>query len=239
MWVPSTEVQNNFGKYLDIASEQEEVIVTRQGRPIVRMLSALGESFISEEAWDYMTDGEKRTTYEEFLKLTENSDARYELIDGIVYCLSSPSYKHQIAVAEIYGNFYNWFKGKKCKPLTSPLDIKLEKSKDNICSVQPDIVVICDTENVNEKGRYFGVPALAVEVLSGSTKKNDMIKKLDLYMKTGVREYWLVDTDKKQIFIYSFEEKNIKDYSLFINGNTVRSLVFEGLEISLQEVFAE
>jgi prevent-host-death family protein len=238
MQVPSTEVQNNFGKYLNIASEEEEVIVTRQGRPIVRMLSAMGEH-ISEEAEDYMTDGGKWTTYEEFLELTEKSDARYELIDGEVYCFASPSYCHQVVVGEILANFSNWFKGKKCRPLTSPFDIKLKKSDDNICQVQPDIVVICDTENVDEKGRYFGVPALAVEVLSGSTKKKDMIKKLNLFMLTGVKEYWLVDTDKKQIYAYSFDELNIKDYNVFINGGTVKSDAFPGLEVSLKDVFPE
>lgn len=237
MQVPSTEVQNNFGKYLKIASEEEEVIVTRKGRPIVRMLSCLGECFVSEEAEDYLADGRRRTTYEEFLKLTENSDFRYELIDGEVYCLASPSYYHQIVVAEIYGNFYNWFKDKKCKPLPAPLDIKLEKSEANICSVQPDIVVVCDTDNINEKGRYMGVPALVVEVLSESTRKNDMIKKLNLFMLTGVSEYWLVDTDKRQIFVYSFEERNINDYNVYVGEATVKSDTFRGLEIKLQDVF--
>lgn len=239
MRVPSTEVQNNFGKYLKIASEEEEVIVTRKGRPIVRMLSCLGECFVSEEAEDYFEGEGQRTTYEEFLKLTENTDFRYELIDGQVYCLASPSYFHQFTVDEIYGNFFNWFKGKKCRPITSPLDITLKKSEDNTCVVQPDIVVICDSESVDEMGRYMGVPALVVEVLSNSTKKKDMIKKLDLFMQTGVGEYWLVDIEKRQIYVYSFEGRNIKDFSAYVDGSTVRSHEFEGLEIKLEDVFPD
>ena len=237
MKVPSTEVQNNFGKYLKIASEEEEVIITRKGRPIARMLSCMGEWLVSQEAGDYSEGDGQRTTYEEFLKLTGDSDFRYELIDGVVYSLVSPSYHHQTVVAEIYGRFFNWFKGKQCRPLTSPLDITLKKSEDNTCVVQPDIVVVCDSQNVNEKGRYMGVPVLVVEVLSDSTRNKDMIKKLDLFMKAGVREYWLVDIQKRYIHAYSFEGYSIKDYYAYVGNGTVRSGVFEGLEVVLGEVF--
>jgi Uma2 family endonuclease len=40
------------------------------------------------------------------------------------------------------------------------------------------------------------VPTLAVEVLSRSTRSKDMLKKLDLFMQTDVKEYWIVDPDK-------------------------------------------
>ncbi len=38
MKVPSTEVQNNFGKYLKIASELEDVIVTRKGFEVAKIV---------------------------------------------------------------------------------------------------------------------------------------------------------------------------------------------------------
>ena len=37
MIVSSTEVQNNFGKYLDIASGQE-IVITKNGLPVARLL---------------------------------------------------------------------------------------------------------------------------------------------------------------------------------------------------------
>jgi antitoxin (DNA-binding transcriptional repressor) of toxin-antitoxin stability system len=46
--VDSTAIQNNFGKYLDLAST-EEILITKNGRPVSRLL---GEntvvSFLSE-----------------------------------------------------------------------------------------------------------------------------------------------------------------------------------------------
>ena len=37
MLVNSTEIQNNFGKYLDLAAGQE-IVITKNGMPVARML---------------------------------------------------------------------------------------------------------------------------------------------------------------------------------------------------------
>lgn len=73
-------------------------------------------------------------------------------------------------------------KGKDCEPLTAPFDVTLfkEGKAKNINVVQPDILVICDREKIDKNGKYQGIPALVVEVLSESTRSRDMIKKLDL-----------------------------------------------------------
>ncbi len=237
MKVPSTEVQNNFGKYLKIASELEEVIVTRKGYEVAKIVPCEERSILAEEAANYIFNDRWKVSYEEFLKMVENSDLRYEYIDGEVYLLSSPVYNHQASVAEIFATFHNWFKGKKCRPLTSPFDVTLVKSKDNINVVQPDIIVICDTDKIDASGKYKGVPALAVEVLSRSTRSKDMLKKLDLYMHTDVREYWIVDPDKKEVSIYNFEKQDISDHDTCIGDMTVKSKVFAGLEVRLADIF--
>ena len=237
MKVSSTEVQNNFGKYLKIASELEDVIITRKGREVAKIVPIGERSIIAEEAADYIYNDRWRLSYEEFLKLVENSDLRYEYIDGEVYLLASPAYNHQVCVSELFVIFYNWFKGKKCRPLTSPFNVTLIKSKDNINVVQPDIIIICDTDKIDASGKYKGVPALVVEVLSGSTKTKDMVKKLDLYMQTGVKEYWIVDPDKKEVTVYCFEKYDIADHNTYMRDMTVKSKIFSGLEVNLAEIF--
>ena len=239
MLIPSTEVKNNFGKYLKIASELEDVIVTRNGKEIIRMTSCEDRPVVREEALNYYFNREGKMTYLEFLALTENSDLRYEYIDGEVYCLAAPSYKHQIAVSEIFTAFHTWFKGKKCRPLTSPFDVTLKRHNDNVNVVQPDIMVLCDTQKVDAKGKYQGVPTLLVDELSESTRKKDMQRKLDLYADTGVKEYWMVDPAKEEVYQYSFEAKEIKDIRVCNSDMTVRSIYFEGLEIKVADIFAD
>lgn len=239
MLVPSTEVKNSFGKYLKIASELEDVIVTRNGKELIKMTSCEDRPMVREEALNYYFNREGKMTYLEFLALTENSDLRYEYIDGEVYCLAAPSYKHQIAVREILLAFGIWFKGKKCRPLTSPFDVTLMRNKDNINVVQPDIMVLCDTKKVDAKGKYQGVPTLVVEVLSEFTRKKDMQRKLALYTDTGVKEYWIVDPVKEEVYLYGFEAKEIRDIQVYNRDMTVRSIYFEGLEIKVADIFAD
>ncbi len=237
MRVTSTEIQNNFGKYLALASASEEIIITKNSKDIAKLVSCSTADSVEEECCIYEDENGPRMTYEEFIKLTGESDKRYELIDGELFLLASPSYAHQRTVAEISGCFYNWFKGKKCRPLTSPFDVTLIKGDNNKNVVQPDLLVICDTDKIDEKGKYWGIPTLVVEVLSPSSRKHDMLRKLNLYALTGIKEFWLADTSKKAIYLYNFENEGIEDFITYTNCNTARSNVFEGLEIPLEDIF--
>ncbi len=239
MRVPSTKVQNNFGKYLKYVEANEEIIVTKKGRDAARIVPCENPGGgVMEETAEYKSTG--WVTYEEFLELTEASEQRFELIDGVIYYMASPSYSHQHIIHEVHGTFYNWFKGKKCIPLTSPFDVTLIKSEDNICVVQPDIIVICDKENMDKKDRYKGVPTLAIEVLSPSTRGKDMIKKLDLYMQCGVKEYWIIDPKNEHVLVYSLESNDIADSRTYRKGADlhVQSAYFSGLQVSLEDMFA-
>ncbi len=240
MRVPSTEVQNNFGKYLKFVEVNEEIIVTKNGKDIARILPCDDprKSLVAEGAAEYQTR-EGRVTYEEFLELVEASEQRFELIDGVIYNLASPSYEHQYAVHELFGTFYNWFKNKTCIPLTSPFDITLFKAEDNICVVQPDIIVICDRDNMDPKGKYRGVPTLVVEVLSPSTRSKDILKKLELYKQCGIKEYWMVDPKNNLVTIYSLDQNEITDSAAFHKGahDYVESGYFKGLKVALADMF--
>jgi Uma2 family endonuclease len=238
MEVASTEVQNNFGMYLKLA-QYEDVIVTKNGKKVV-VIKAFTEraksySTAAENAESYAWKKEK-ISYEDFLKLTEASENRYEYIDGEVYLLSSPSYDHQSIIVEVLNTMYNYFKSKKCRPLTAPFDVTLTIDE-NTNVVQPDIIVICDTEKINEKRRYTGIPALVMEVLSTSSQKNDMLKKLNLYLHAGIEEYWIVNPMRKEVYYYHFAEQDIKDYRVYKDNDTIQSIIFNGLTIPLKKIF--
>jgi prevent-host-death family protein len=244
MKVNSTELQNNFGKYLMLAA-QEDIIITRNGMEIAK-LSAIREGVLDhgtvpgtvmEKAEEYGYGGRK-ASYEEFLELTKDTEERYEYIDGEIYLLTSPRTVHQTALTELIGIFYNWFQGKKCVPLVAPYDITLRRNPENINVVQPDIMVICDLEkNLDENDYYKGVPELVIEILSKSTRSKDLIKKLDLYMSCGVREYWIVNPINREVIVYLFEDKNISSNITYRKPEIVQSFIFEGLSAELDRIF--
>jgi prevent-host-death family protein len=242
--ITSSEIQNNFGKYLKLA-ETEEVVITKNGKKVAQLTPYSGvdtpEHWVVGESPAAYKKAGVRVTYEEFLKIAEDGENRYEYIDGEIYLLGSPVYAHQKAVREILGEFIVWFRGKNCEPLTSPFDVTLFKGekKDNACVVQPDIFVICDRENIDEKGQYHGTPALVVEVLSDSTRGRDLIKKLDLYLESGVQEYWIVNTESAEIYLYVLKNQAIEKILSFKGDEDVQSVIFHGLSVSLKQVFSK
>jgi len=239
MRASATEVKNNFGKYLKIAAN-EDVIIVRNGKELACLSrydpDAKNKFLVCEGAAAYSSQEPLKATYEEFLRLVENSVNRYEYINGIIYLLASPTHHHQSVSSKIYVKLYNWFQGKKCKPFYSPYDVTMQIGQERN-TVQPDILVICDEEKVDEKGKYHGIPSLVVEVLSQSTKSKDMLVKLELYMKGGVDEFWIVDPESKQVYIYTFKDKEILSLAVSRHSDTAKSIIFDGLEVNVEEIF--
>ena len=151
-------------------------------------------------------------TVEDYLAWPENQ--RIELIDGVIYDMAAPNDIHQIIVLELGTLFRNYVRDKKgsCIPFISPIDVQLDK--DDKTMVQPDVLVLCD-KNKRKDGKIFGAPDLVVEVLSPSTRKKDVIKKLSKYQKAGVREYWIVDPRDKKVIVYSNMTPEEKDITIY------------------------
>jgi len=97
---------------------------------------------------------------------------------------------------------------------------------------------ICDLEEkLNDDDYYKGVPTLVVEILSKSTRRKDLIKKLDLYMSCGIGEYWIVNPDNKEVTVYHFEDDNISKNATYKNEEAAQSYLFEGLSAEISKIF--
>lgn len=240
--VTATELKSNLGKYLDYVSEDNEVIVTKNGRKAIRLtpyITDIERYFtVGEKATDYQYGG-KKVSYEEFMEIYEKSELRMEYINGEIVLLSSPSTYHQ----EISGNLHiilsNYLKGKPCKVFYSPFDVHFFKKDFKYPDVmQPDLLIACDLEHaVNERGRYMGTPTLVVEILSPGTRSRDMVDKLNTYMLSGVREFWVVDPDSGTVLVYGFKGFQLDAFTTYKKDEQVRSYWFEGLEAAAGEIF--
>ncbi len=161
-------------------------------------------------------------------------DRRAELIDGVIYDMSSPSFVHQEIISEFVYQIKDYIhknKG-KCKVLPAPIDVQLDCDEKTM--LQPDVVILCDDKK-NKNRCIFGPPDFVCEVLSSSTKFRDSVLKLWKYMNAGVREYWMVDTDKKKVICYFFEQgEEAAEYSL---EDDIPVMIYEGkLKISLRNI---
>lgn len=136
---------------------------------------------------------------------------RAELIDGEIYYMAPPSRTHQKISSYLHNKIYNYIQENngKCEVYAAPFAVFL--SEDNINYVEPDISVICDLSKLDEKGCH-GAPDWIIEIVSSSSKPRDYMAKLFKYRTAGVREYWIVDPEKKMTMVYTFEKDIVEQY---------------------------
>ena len=240
--ITATEFKTNLGKYLDYVIDDHEVIITKNGRKSVRLTPYITEIeryfTVREKALDYQYGG-KKVSYEEFMEIYEKSELRMEYINGEIILLASPDTFHQDISGNLHILLRTYLKDKKCKVFYAPFDVHFHKKDFKTPDVmQPDLLVACDVEDtVNEKGRYMGTPALCIEILSKSTRSKDMVDKLNTYMLSGVREFWIVDPKKKSVLVYGFKDFEVDEFIAYKLEDTLISYHFTGLEIAAKEIF--
>jgi Uma2 family endonuclease len=185
-----------------------------------------------------LPDEEHRFTYADYKAWELDEGERFELIDGIAYGMAAPNDFHQAILTELVRQLGNYLHGKPCKVRPAPYDVRLfyaeDESDDTV--VQPDISVICDEKKRGPEGGR-GAPDLVVEILFPSNIAEEMVRKFNLYMKAGVREYWIVAPKSKIIQSFVLENGAYRG-TVYDSAAVLNSAVLEGLSITLNDVFA-
>jgi len=172
-------------------------------------------------------------TEDDYYNLPEN--IRAELIEGnIIYNQAAPSRIHQTILMELSGTIRDYLKSKggPCRVYPAPFAVKLKKDRKTI--VEPDISVICDPNKLTDRG-CTGAPDWIIEIVSPGNSSNDYILKLNLYANSGVREYWIVDPDKKRVFVY-FLEKAKFEVETYTFHDKIKVNIYDDLYIDFTEL---
>ncbi len=173
-------------------------------------------------------------TLEQYEAMPETE--RVEILDGIVYDMASPSQLHQMILTELLVSIKNYIKRKngKCSIFPAPFDVKLNDLPLTI--VQPDIMIVCDDKKLDGK-RCNGAPDFIIEIVSPSNPEDDYVRKLYYYQKYGVREYWIVDPQRKSVSVNYFEENLLNVPYTF--ESIIKVNIYEDLFINFAEILQD
>jgi len=141
-----------------------------------------------------------RTMMEVFKMLPQGTLA--ELVENTLYMSPTPVSNHQRIVTKLLVQLSLHTDAHQMgEVFTAPFDVYLDETSN---AVQPDILFIAraNAKIVEENGYVHGVPDLIIEVLSPGNKKHDLVIKKDLYEKFGVKEYWIIDPETKNVIGY-------------------------------------
>ena len=187
---------------------------------------------IEKDSNEYLEDEAKRR--EEFHRTM--GDEKVEFIEGEII-LSGPEYnKHSIIFMNLTMVFGQYLRKIKLGHVYGQ-KIMVSLKRNDFC---PDLSFFRKevTDTFVDDTLFFPVPDFVVEVLSTSTAKRDRGIKFVDYALNGVKEYWIVDPDKKIVEQY-FLEGEVFTLAEKISYATVKCGQIKGLEIPLEAIFDE
>lgn len=182
----------------------------------------------------------ERYTYADVLAWDDGE--RAELIGGEVFLMApAPATDHQLISGELFGQLRDYLKGKRCKVIPAPFDVRLfeedgDSPEDVDTVVEPDITIVCDPSKLDKRG-CKGAPDMVVEILSPSTQRHDRLTKFNLYQRAGVREYWIVDPANQAVQSFVLEDGRYSVREFGTAGDKMKVNVLEDCVIDLSEVF--
>ncbi|GHT65722.1 hypothetical protein FACS1894110_08180 [Spirochaetia bacterium] len=178
-------------------------------------------------------------TYADVLEWDESF--RAEIIDGKVYMMGSPTTFHQRISRALFLKIGNFLEGKSCEVFAAPFGVRLFPKDDDSDNtfVEPDIVVVCDASKLDDRG-CNGAPDLVIEILSPSTAGNDCVAKFNNYLKAGVREYWILDSETRTVQVHILDQGKYTTAVYEADEKKTEPIpisVLPGCEIDLQTIF--
>lgn len=177
-----------------------------------------------------------RISYADLQQMPEDG-CRYELYDGEVFVVPAPLPRHQRVVIELVMRLDRYAETHGGEVLVSPIDIVFSEFD----VLEPDVVFfrISRRHHVKPDEPIRVPPDLAIEVISPSTAGSDRGKKMQMYARYGVNEYWIVDPRAQCVEVYRLAGDDFVLVQTASADDHVRSATLAGLEIPASELFGD
>lgn len=159
---------------------------------------------------------------------------RWELIEGQPFAMSSPSSLHQALSVNLTVALHSHFRGQGCRVFAAPMDVRLSDHD----VVQPDLLVVCRPDQV-QTNFIQGPPDLVVEILSESTQRHDRVRKLRLYARAGVAEYWMLSPYPALFEVFQLRQGGYFVAGSFTERDAFASPGFPDLKLDLAALFGD
>ena len=145
----------------------------------------------------------------------------------------APATKHQKVSRKIHFQLYAQIEMKKLGEVyNAPTDVELGVHD----IVQPDIVVVLlEQLAIITPKKILGIPSLVIEILSESNRRYDQVLKFELYQRTGVPEYWIVDTVAESVQQFVLVDGRYVDAGTHYKTIATKSIA--GVEVDLIEAW--
>ncbi len=192
-----------------------------------------------------MTVTTKKLTLSEYLSYEDETDTRYELVNGELVAMAQPKGLHG-AISEFLNDQFRaeikrlgreWTSKQMAIAIQSPRGGRWDTAR------IPDVVVLQGEQwrDLREREAIILLneppPLLAVEVVSESTQRADYRAKRVEYNVLGIPEYWIVDPREGQVTVFRLVEDLYEGQEL-VGGALVVSPTFPELRLTVDQILS-
>ena len=171
------------------------------------------------------------------LEACPEDNNRYELIEGELFVSRAPGIPHQLVLNNLQLFFGAYLK-------EHPIGILVPGTGaifSDYDAVIPDLAFVRNErwDQVVTGEKFTGALDLIIEVTSpgAENRRRDLLIKRQLYGKYGIAEYWVVDTDDRQIEVYRLKGRQLESVGVFKNNDELETTTLPGFKMRVNEVF--
>ncbi|MEO6587765.1 MAG: Uma2 family endonuclease [Pyrinomonadaceae bacterium] len=180
----------------------------------------------------------QKLTYEEFLREYDGQYAEY--VDGEITSNISVTKTHDDLVRFLHALLRFFVEVKNLGKIHSePYQMKMVLDGE-IKGREPDIFFVASKNADRIKEQYFeGAADLVIEIISPESIVRDTQDKFEEYEAAGVKEYWIIDPNRRTAIFYGFDESGKYKMLQISADGKFESRVIENLWIKTDWLWQE
>lgn len=194
---------------------------------------------IEKEGYIFMDhlskDNFEKYTVEEVSKMENHA----ELIGGELIIIDTVTVTHHHAVSEIIRSLNRFIETNNSKDevFSNSVILYCNELCDDVDNLFiPDVMTVSDETGIKDDGVHIA-PIFVAEITSEASKRKDYGRKMLIYRDICVKEYWIVDLQRKAIIRYLSENDFDPEDFTYPDVKKVAVHTYPTLEIDLSSIF--
>lgn len=188
-----------------------------------------------------MTASKVHLTFEEYLNYSDDTDNRYELVDGELVEMPPENPNNCLIARFLFVHFLQFFPLSRVCMKDTEVEVSGRRAKTRF----PDMMVLSETLEAELQGksrntitRDMSPPLIVVEIVSPGQENEDRDYryKRSEYAARGIPEYWIVDPEKKQVAVLTLVT-GLYEEAIFRGVDAIVSLNITNLKLTPEQIF--
>jgi Uma2 family endonuclease len=162
---------------------------------------------------------------------------RYELIGGELFVSRAPGIPHQRVLLNLELALSDYLRG-------NPIGILVPGAGaifSEYDAVIPDLAFVRNERwhEVVTGEKFTGALDLVIEILSPGTqnRQRDLSAKRELYGKFGVKEYWIVDSENREVLVLRLKGETFDEIATLKRDDEITSPLLSGFQLKVSTIF--